>query len=301
MKRLLTRFGLVALQALLVASCGGSPAASDPQTSAATGAPEVAASTAASKAAAPVAAVEADANPADGKIKPEPIPAGMFPLTEEKATLRVVIPSFTAVEDFNTNAFTKWYEEQTNVQVEWVIVPAGDEGLQKLNLMLSSGDLPDVIMGFYNITPALMQVYGQQGIFLPLNDLIEQYGSNVKNAFERYPLAKEVATATDGKIYGLPEINDCFHCSVSQKLWIYKPWLDKLGLQMPTTTEELYTVLKAFKEKDPNGNGQADEIPLSSDTTGWNSEHRTSKRFALPASRWASTFRCATGTTRIIR
>ncbi len=76
----------------------------------------------------------------------------MFPLTQEKATLRIAVPSNPAVEDFTTNAFTKWYEEQTNVAVEWVVLPAGDEGLQKLNLMLSSGDVPDVIMGFYDIT-----------------------------------------------------------------------------------------------------------------------------------------------------
>ncbi len=59
---------------------------------------------------------------------------------------------------------------------------------------------------------------------------------------------------------------------MAQKLWIYKPWLDKLGLKMPETTEELYQVLKAFKEQDPNGNGQADELPLSTSKIGdgWN-------------------------------
>ena len=58
-------------------------------------------------------------------------------------------------------------------------------------------------------------------------------------------------------------LEDCYHCSMSQKLWIYQPWLDALGLEMPTTTDEFEQVLLAFKEQDPNGNGQADEIPLS--------------------------------------
>ncbi len=58
-----------------------------------------------------------------------------------------------------------------------------DEALAKLNLMLSSGDYPDVIMGFGNISPAQLQVYGQQGIFVPLNDLIEKAGPNIKKAF----------------------------------------------------------------------------------------------------------------------
>ena len=46
-------------------------------------------------------------------------------------------------------------------------------------------------------------------------------------------------------------------------LFINKKWLDKLGLEMPTTTDEFYQVLKAFKNGDPNGNGKADEIPFS--------------------------------------
>lgn len=284
MNRSFTSLGLIVVTAILLASCGTTPPAAQAPQSATAAPAAAAAETAATTAPAPAATAApasqpasvaaSDTDPRDGTIKPEPIPAGMFPLTKEKTTLRVAIPSSAQVEDFTTNAFTKWYEEQTNVHVDWVLLPQNaDEALQKLNLMLSSGDLPDVVMGFYNISPALQQLYGQQGIFLPMNDLIDKSGTNVKNAFAQYPLAKEVVTAPDGKIYSLPEINDCYHCAFAQKLWIYKPWLDKLGLKMPTTTDELYQVLKAFKEKDPNGNGQADEVPLSSDKDGWNSHY----------------------------
>ena len=55
------------------------------------------------------------------------------------------------------------------------------------------------------------------------------------------------------------------------KIWINQTWLDNLGLDVPTTTEELYTVLKAFKEKDPNGNGIQDEYPLVGGT-GWSQD-----------------------------
>ena len=44
--------------------------------------------------------------------------------------------------------------------------------------------------------------------------------------------------------------------SMSQKMFIYEPWLDALGLEMPTTTEEFYKVLVAFRDMDPNGNGK---------------------------------------------
>ncbi|MGZ9583270.1 ABC transporter substrate-binding protein [Paenibacillus marinisediminis] len=190
-----------------------------------------------------------------------PIEKGTFPLSKEKVTLKVMIPSNSLVENFETNEFTKWYEEKTNVKVEWTIVPE-QSAQEKLNLMLASNDYPDVIMGF-GVTPAQQMIYGKQGVFLPLNEYIDKYSVNLVKAFEENKVIKPSITAPDGNIYALPEINDCYHCSMAQKMWIYKPWLDKLNLQVPTTTEELYTVLKAFKEKDPNGNGKPDEVPLS--------------------------------------
>ncbi|GAC1544342.1 MAG: extracellular solute-binding protein [Herpetosiphon sp.] len=284
------RVGLLLTFTLGLAACGNAPQAANPaavsQTAAGivpttavapttavqTPAPVLSTATTAGAVGQTTTAANAvtTAGDASGGLKPDPIPAGMFPLTPQKITLRVAIPGNPQVEDFGTNAFTKWYEQQTNVHIEWLTLPTADEGLAKLNLMLSSGDYPDVIMGFRNISPAQLQVYGQQGIFLPLNDLIEKSGPNIKKAFAQYPKGKEVSTASDGKIYGLPEINDCYHCSMAQKLWIYKPWLDKLGLKLPETTDELYQVLKAFKEKDPNGKGN--EIPLTTSKIGdgWN-------------------------------
>lgn len=86
------------------------------------------------------------------------------------------------------------------------------------------------------------------------------------------PLALKTITATDGNIYSLPYVNDCYHCAQDRKVWIYTPWLDKLGLAMPVTTDDFHAVLKAFKEGDPNGNGRADELPLSSCLNSWNSD-----------------------------
>lgn len=80
---------------------------------------------------------------------------------------------------------------------------------------------------------------------------------------------KSSITAPDGNIYALPQINECYHCDNALKLWINKAWLDKLGLQLPTTTEEFYQVMKAFKEQDPNGNGKNDELPLTGSDEMW--------------------------------
>jgi putative aldouronate transport system substrate-binding protein len=201
----------------------------------------------------------------------ERIPEGLFPLTTEPKTLRVFIGGNALVEDYNTNAFTQWYEEQTGVKVEFTVASGTQQDItQALNLMLASGDYPDVILNS-GVTTSQLALYGAQGIFLSLNDLIEKVGVETKRLFENYPQAKQVSTAPDGNIYALPEVNVCYHCSLAAKMWIYQPWLDKLGLEMPTTTEEFKTVLQAFKTQDPNGNGQADEIPLATTPLGWNS------------------------------
>ncbi|KRG15491.1 hypothetical protein ACA30_06215 [Virgibacillus soli] len=211
------------------------------------------------------------AEQSSGQSNSEPIvtAAGTFPIVEEEVTLDVMIPSNSLVKDFDKNEFTKWYEEKTGVHINWEIVPA-EGAKEKLNLMLTSGDLPDVIMDF-TLTPSQLMIYGQKGVFLNLNDLIDNYGVETKKMFEEFPAVKDAVTTPDGDIYALPQVNDCYHCSMPQKMWVYQPWLDELGLEMPTTTEEFYTVLKAFKEEDPNGNGKADEIPFSGskdETTG---------------------------------
>ena len=199
-------------------------------------------------------------------------PAGQFPIVTEPVTLKILLYSTEQVSDFNKNAYTQWLEEKTGIDLEIELVSGSSTDAQtKLNLVLASGDLPDVLMGF-QMTPSLVAQQGAQGTFVALNDLMAKYGVETKRIFEtERPQLLPLNTSPDGKVYGLPEINECFHCFLSQKMWVYKPWLDKLGIAMPTTTDEFAAMLKAFKEKDPNGNGIADEVPFSgnADGTGW--------------------------------
>ena len=207
-----------------------------------------------------------DASPAAG-VQVDPTatePQQTLPLVTDGSTLRVLIPSNPTVEDFATNEFTAWFQEFTGVTIEWEVVPAAttDERDAALNLRLASGDYPDIIMNFYP-TPTVTQIYGQQGVFIKLNDLIDQHGVFTSRAFEAYPSARVAATASDGNIYALPQVNDCYHCSMSQKLWVNQEFLATLGLEAPTTTEEYAEVLRQFKAGDPNGNGEDDELPFS--------------------------------------
>jgi putative aldouronate transport system substrate-binding protein len=207
-------------------------------------------------------------------------PAGELPIVTEPTTIRIMMVQTTGVIDYNNgNKYTDWLEAQTGINVEIEVVPNAD-AQAKLNVTLASGQLPDVLAGF-NMDPGLIAQQGAQGQFLPLNDLIEEYGYWTKKAFyEERPHLLSLITSPDGNIYGLPDINECFHCFLSQKMWIYKPWLDAVGMDVPTTTEEFYQVLKAFKEQDPNGNGIADEVPFSAQVWdgGW---HQTVEEFIM--------------------
>jgi putative aldouronate transport system substrate-binding protein len=167
--------------------------------------------------------------------------------------------------DLKSNDFTKLLENKFNAKFNWDIISM-DGAKEKRQISLASGDFPDA----YLLTAYIDQFsqsdllkYGKQGVFLPLNELIDQYAPNIKTAMEKEPLLRALNTAPDGNIYGLVAYSQCFHCSYPNKMWVNTKWLEQLGLDMPKTTAEFTTMLRAFKQNDPNGNGVQDEVPLS--------------------------------------
>lgn len=170
--------------------------------------------------------------------------------------------------DLKTNKFTQFAEEKFNIQFDFELVTS-DGAKEKRQISLASGDYPDA----YMLTAYIDQFsqndllkYGEQGVLIPLNELIDQYAPNIKAALDNDAEFRSFAMAPDGNIYGLPAYSQCFHCSYPNKMWINTKWLEQLNLEMPKTTEDFKKVLQAFKNEDPNGNGQKDEVPLSGST-----------------------------------
>lgn len=188
-------------------------------------------------------------------------PAGVFPIVKEPVTLRVLAPQHQFTEDLATNWVSEWYEEHTNVKIEWEAIVA--DAADRINLLLASGtELPDIIM-MHRMGAEEVASYGSQGLFIALNDLIDDYGYGVNLALDYKPEILNYITAPDGNIYGLFSGVEFMHVNYRSKLWINQVWLDNLGLDMPTTTDEFYQVLKAFKQKDANNNDDPnDEVPL---------------------------------------
>ena len=150
-------------------------------------------------------------------------------------------------------------EEETGVKIEWEYIPATAWDEQK-SLILASGDLPDIFFGAKAMKTS--DIMANIEYFLPLQDLIAEYGQNIQAMWEAVPNTKIANTYPDGNIYSIG------HTMVSRPateaaIYINKVWLDNLGLAMPTTVDELTEVLRAFRDQDANGNGDPnDEIPM---------------------------------------
>ncbi|MCM3628279.1 extracellular solute-binding protein [Paenibacillus glycanilyticus] len=171
-------------------------------------------------------------------------------------------------QNLKTNEFSRLLEQKFNVSFDWKTIPY-EGAKEKRQISLANGHYPNAyILTSYidQFSQADVIRYGKEGIFYPLNDLIDQYAPHIKEAFEREPELRALNTAPDGNIYGLGAYSDCFHCSYPYKLWMNDKWVKKLGLDLPQTTEQLREVLRAFKNGDPNGNGLQDEVPLSGST-----------------------------------
>lgn len=150
------------------------------------------------------------------------------------------------------------YAEETGMTFNWIGTPT--EGYtEKLNLMLTTYDLPDMIWTAMDEN-TVMQYMGQD-VLLPMNDLIDEYIPNLKRILDEFPEIRALITAPDGNIYGCPYIVQMRGLILSPgPIMINKTWLDKCGLDVPTSIDELHAALLAFKEYgDLNGNGIDDE------------------------------------------
>lgn len=183
-----------------------------------------------------------------------------FPIVNEKITIKVMAPNWNNSRDYNEKEVIQKYEEKTNIHVDWTYF-TGDAS-EKLSLAFAAkNNMPDCFL-MSDLPSSTVDKYGADGVILPVEDLIEKYAPNIKAAIDEDTDGKKMATAADGHMYAVPSLFRSPQEQIRGEQFINKQWLDKLGLAVPSTTDELYNVLKAFKEQDPNGNGQADEVPL---------------------------------------
>ncbi len=147
--------------------------------------------------------------------------------------------------------------EMTNVCLKNATVGSNTKNSgEAMNLLLATGNIPDIV-GTSRIKDVVNQ-YGPQGAFMPLNDLIDNHAPHLKAYFDERPNVRSALTAADGNMYYIPYLPDGKY---GRAFWMRTDWLDKLGLDVPQTVEEYENALRAFRDGDPNGNGLKDEVP----------------------------------------
>ena len=184
---------------------------------------------------------------------------------EERETLKLALTQSSMVTDYENNYFTKYLEDKLNINIEFYMLPADSaEARTTVNLMATSNeDLPDVMITDNFLTNEMILQLGDSGFFTPLNDYLND--PEIMPNFNAIPdddreAILKATTQADGNIYGFAAYEPETWNLTPNRMFINRAWLDKLGLEVPTTTDELKTVLEAFRDGDPNGNGVQDEI-----------------------------------------
>ncbi|GAB6929471.1 extracellular solute-binding protein [Paenibacillus sp. JCM 10914] len=184
---------------------------------------------------------------ADEELEPSP----------KHSSIHIVISNlgmtFPAGNDENDNPYLNYIEDSIGLEIK-VNTPPPEVYNEKLDVIMSSGNLPDML---HTYEPFWFDNYVKQKAFMPLDELIDEYGPHLK---EKIPAEVWDRVTYGGSIYAVPSLNEV---TGAELMYVRKDWLDRLGLEPPKTLAEYYEVIRAFTQDDPDGNGLNDTIGLT--------------------------------------
>lgn len=164
-------------------------------------------------------------------------------------------------ETLEDNRWSRVYEEQLGIKIKynWVVKGSdnSDQYLQKMNVTLASGDLPDIIP----VNAIQLKQLADSDQIEDMTELYEKYASPLtKDILSQEGKSPFDAATFNGKLMAIPQVDPSIERSMF--IWIRTDWMDKLGLQPPKTMADVLAISKAFTENDPDGNGQKDTYGL---------------------------------------
>ncbi len=199
------------------------------------------------------------AHPSATSSAAAPSPSASPATSEEKIKISIMngLWDMPAGVNPNNNKWTDVIKESfPNLEIEWILVPRDPAQFgQKKQMLMGAGDFPNLVLA----TKTDMINWANNGMIIPVDDVIEQYVPNLK----RYLTEEDMRNVTYmGKKYLIPApVSSLQNPTVT---YIRKDWLDKLQLPMPETPEQFMNVMKAFTEQDPDGNGKKDTYGFAS-------------------------------------
>lgn len=204
--------------------------------------------------------------------------------TGEKVKLTIGIRQNTLIEDYETNSYINWLEEQTGYDIDvQLYVSSSDDANTQLSVQLlnEDGDLPDMLLNFKGLANSTWRMYGEDGYFVSMSDYFADKDGAAKPWYDRLEeigvsdgLIEQIlaaCSAGDGEIYAFPTLEFGSADNMDYAVHMNQTWLDELELEMPSDPDSLYEVLKAFKAAYPNSYplvGQKTSN-LSGDVTSW--------------------------------
>lgn len=166
------------------------------------------------------------------------------------------------VATFADTEYAKAAEKQTGVKIEYQHPVIGQQ-TEQFNLLIASGELPDIIEhGWYEFPGGPGKAI-EDGYIIPLNDYIDKYAPNFKKYLEENPDIDKAIKTDDGKYYVFPFIRGHEKLLLSAGPIVRTDLLSELGIESPVTYDDWYNMLKKFKEAGV-------EIPLSFNATNTN-------------------------------
>ena len=185
-----------------------------------------------------------------------------FPIVKNKEKIKVMSITRADVGDVSKSQFNKTYASLTNIDVTWDLATENEAG-QRKTLALQSGNLPDIITyGDSYVSSAEMLQYSGEGAFVEITkDMLKKWAPNIYKTYDEYNAWDDVKMP-DGKMYSIAGFTKDYPYG-QHIIWVRTTWLKKLGISTPKTMDEFYEMLKKFKNNDPNGNGQKDEVPYA--------------------------------------
>lgn len=180
-----------------------------------------------------------------------------YPLTEEKVTLTYWYPNagnMAELADFNDSYFFKWYEELTNIHIDFIVPAAGSEA-EAFQLLFASDSMPDMVYSYPNQTTYSYRA-GQDkaiedGYFIDINEYLD-YAPNYLSWLANNDDLRKASYSDTGKLYGMWGVwsgMDSEHTYADYGLAIRQDFLDKVDMEVPTTYSEWEAVLTAFKDE----------------------------------------------------
>ena len=143
--------------------------------------------------------------------------------------------------------FAKELAKRTGLEVEYI--DPGVSGEEDLKNRIASGDLPDMVAyGWTNFNGGPEKNI-EEGLIIPLNDLIDKYAPNLKKYLEEHPEIDKMIKTDDGTYYCFPFIRGGKRLLISTGPVYRRDWAEKAGLDAPKTVADIEKILKAYKDQ----------------------------------------------------